>query len=389
VALDHLGFAEAPTSSSIAVVVDGHLELLASRGAPPEVVAALEAVDLARSGWLADVLAGSPAIIDDRADFEARHPGAQVLRLFASGSWAVVPFRYEHTVGLLSVHFARPRPLSRDADHLAVVAAILAAALERARAQAAHLLEVETSLAERDRIARTLSTTLLPPRLPQLPGFTAAGWVIPANDSEVAGDFYDLFAVGDGEWVAILGDVCGKGAEAAAVAALARYAARTVALIDPDPSAIAAVADQALREDSSPLFCTMAIVRYIRAEGAIAVALAGHPPVRCLTASGVRRVGRHGTALGIKGGKSAETVRTPFGPGDTVLLYTDGLTERSRSFDDDALDEDLDGVPDRTAGALVDHVRAVVNDLPADRPDDVAVLAITADERSTGAAGHR
>jgi sigma-B regulation protein RsbU (phosphoserine phosphatase) len=381
VALDHLAFPRDLTGSSIALVVDDHMKVLASRGATRAVIDALESADLRRSDWLLEVLAGTPAIIDDRDDFAAKHPGANVLRLYASGCWAVIPFRYQQTVGLLSVHSAIPQPLSNHADYFALVAAVLAAALERARAQAAHLLEVETSLAQRDRIARTLSTTLLPPRLPSLPGFSAAGWIVPANDGEVAGDFYDLFAVGEGEWVAILGDVCGKGAEAAAVASLARYAARTTALIDPDPAAIAEVADRALREDSSSLFCTMAVVRFNRLESTITVALAGHPQMRCLSPSGIRRIGRHGTALGMSFGGGVQLDTQPFGPGDTVLLFSDGLIERSIPFDDDALDEALARIPDRSAPALSEQLRALALGLPADHPDDIAILAVT-DERS-------
>ena len=100
-----------------------------------------------------------------------------------------------------------------------------------------HLSRLEQAFAERDRIARTLSTTLLPPRLPAPDGFTAAGWVLPAHAGEVAGDFYDLFTVAGGDWIGVLGDVCGKGAEAAAVTSLAvlRRPGRGVGRCPPRP----------------------------------------------------------------------------------------------------------------------------------------------------------
>lgn len=385
-ALEHLRFPGPLTEASIALVIGDHLEILASHGTAPAVVAALEAVDVNRSNWLQHVLAGQAAIIDDRAAFALAHPDAQVLRLFPSRSWAVIPFRYQQTIGLLSVHFANPEPLSTYTDYFGVVAAVLAAALERSRAEAAHLEQVEASLAERDRIARTLSTTLLPPTLPTLPGFEAAGWIVPAHGAEIAGDFYDLFAVGDGEWVAVLGDVCGKGAEAAAVAALARYAARATALIDPDPLSIASVAHRALQQDSSPLFCTMAVVRYHRPTGTIGVALAGHPQLRRITPTGVERVGRYGSALGISGGAGVNLTTHPFGDGDILLLFSDGLVERARDFDEDDLDDALARLAPSTAAGLAVDLRNLAAGLRLDRPDDITILAIeavpVAEERS-------
>jgi sigma-B regulation protein RsbU (phosphoserine phosphatase) len=292
----------------------------------------------------------------------------------------VIPFRYEQTVGLLSVHFTTPQPLTAHASYYALVAALLAGSLERARAQeeqVEHLRAVEAALAERDRIARTLSTALLPPRLPALAGFSAAGWLLPADGGEVAGDFYDLFAVEGGGWVAILGDVCGKGAEAAAVAALARYAARATALTDPNPAAIASVADLALRNDSSPLFCTMAVA-HLRPQGAeLEVALAGHPQIRCVGPGGIERIGEHGSPLGIRDGSGVrvDTKRLPVGA--TVVLFSDGLIEHSSAFGDDELDAALGAIDEPDAESICERLRTIAADLAPDHPDDIAVLAIT------------
>ena len=378
-ALANLRFPRPPSDASLAVVVDGHLRILASVGAPPEVVAALERVRLDRHDWLHDVLAGEPALVEDRDEFARAFPDAGVLRLYRSGSWAAIPFRYEQTQGLLSMHWSDRQSLVAHRDHLVLVAETIASALERARAQAQqaqHLAEIERAWAERDRIARTLSTTLLPPRLPRLPGFEVAGWLVPASSDEVAGDFYDLFSVRDGDWVAILGDVCGKGAEAAAVTSLARYAARATALDDPSPPAIADVANRALNEDSSDLFCTMGVARYSHERSAIDVTLAGHPQARIIGRDGVRRVGRHGTALGLFAADYGAE-RHGFGAGDTLLLFSDGLTERSRDFDDDALDRTLASWVGCGAAEVAERIRLLVLELRADRRDDVAVLAIS------------
>ena len=378
VTLDGIDTPAFPTTASVAIV-DGehHLRVLAARNAEPGSIRALERVDLRSSSWLGEVLAGTPAYVDDRDQFAEEHPEARVLFLYPSGSWAVVPFRSEHAVGLLSVHYLAPQPLSTHSLYFSLVAELLATSLQRAHAleqQQEQLDVLRRAYAERDRIARTLSTTLLPPKLPALPGFSLSGWLAPAHDGEVAGDFYDVFAVNDG-WVAILGDVCGKGAEAAAVTSLARYAARATALDQPDPAHIVAVADHTLLEDPSDLFCTMAVVRYGATSGEIEVTLAGHPQARLLTKGEVRTLGSYGTPLGVAGG-TIRVDRQPFAPGDVLVLFSDGLVERDPTFGEHELDATLTD----WAGLSADAVAAALQDLASNaspkRDDDVAILVI-------------
>jgi sigma-B regulation protein RsbU (phosphoserine phosphatase) len=290
----------------------------------------------------------------------------------------VIPFRHDTTIGLLSVHYLRPAALSAYAENFAVVADVIATALERARARDAlttQLRDLEAAYAERDRIARTLSGTFVPPTLPDLPGFDATGWVEPAADG-IAGDFYDLFQIAGGDWVAVLGDVAGKGAEAGAVTALARYAARASALSDPDPAAIAEIANRTLYEDSSDLFCTIGLVRYAAAEQTIDVTLAGHPQARLLYEGRVERLGHPNLALGIEL-TNYQTSRYPLPAGATVVLFSDGLTDRAHSFSDDDLDDFLATVESDCAAKVADNLRSLVHRLPADHPDDVAVLAVS------------
>ena len=166
----------------------------------------------------------------------------------------------------------------------------------------------------------------------------AAGWVLPASDDQVAGDFYDMFSVHEGDWVAVLGDVCGKGAEAAAVTSLARYAARVTALDDPDPARIADVANAALLDDQSDLLCTMAIARYHRDTGLLDIALAGHPQPRLITAEGeVRRLGRFGALLGL-GPTGVHPISHPFPAGASLVMFSDGVTDRNEELDEVGLD---------------------------------------------------
>jgi serine phosphatase RsbU (regulator of sigma subunit) len=375
-ALDELDLPERPTSCSIALVQGNHLRVLADRGATPQSIRAIERADLTASPWLADVLTGAPALVDDREAFAADHPGAGVLHLYPRGSWAVLPFRSDATLGLLSVYFIDPQPLTDLRWCYALIAEIVANALERAVAeerQARQLVELEAAFAERDRIARTLSTTLLPPTLPTIPGFEASAWLLPARGDEVAGDFYDLFPVGEGDWVAVLGDVCGKGAEAAAVTSLARYAARATALHDPDPARISDVANTALVRDPSDLFCTMVIVRYSSALGELAVTLAGHPQARVVSDGEVALVGTFARPLGYATAPS-EVVRVPFRPGDVVALFTDGVVDRNPALDEAVLERLLAG--GGTAGEVAERVRCHLESLPVERPDDAALLVL-------------
>ncbi len=365
-----------PTTASVAIVHGDRLRIVAARGATAETIEALEQIDLSTSPWLGDVIAGRPAIVDDRDRFAAEHPDARVLTIYPAGSWAVLPFRSESTTGLLSLYWYESQPLTELARYFSLVAEILATALERAQAEEdrqTHLARLEHAFAEADRIARTLSTTLLPPQLPELSGFSAAGWLMPAHD-EVAGDFYDLFSVPGGDWVAVLGDVCGKGAEAAAVTSLARYAARATALADPDPPHIAEVVNRALVEDESDVFCTMGVVRFAHARDAVDVTLAGHPQLRLLH-QGVTRVGRYGSVLGYATQPPAVD-RHPLPPGAAIVLFSDGLIERNPDFDEDELDALLAAAPEGPAEVLAAYVRERILAVPAVRHDDLALLVI-------------
>jgi sigma-B regulation protein RsbU (phosphoserine phosphatase) len=377
IALQALKLPEPPTTCSVAIVEHDSLRILAAQGAAPATIKALEHIDITASPWLGRVLAGHPTYIDDRAAFAAEHPRARVLSIYPSGSWAVVPFHVGEHTGLLSVHYWEAQPVSRHRSYLELVTEILAVALERAQGdeqRSENLHRLEQALAERDRIARTLSTTLLPPVLPDVDDFTLSAWLVPASDDEVAGDFYDLFA-SDGDWLAVLGDVCGKGAEAAAVTSLARYAVRVTALDDPDPTHIATVADTALGSDSSELFCTMALARYTAKNEMLEVVLAGHHYVRLVTGTTVTRLGTPKPPLGLNLGPYVST-RVHLPRSASVVLLSDGLVERSSTFNEDELDYLLGHCLSRNADDIAQAVKAAVLDLVPERADDLTLLVI-------------
>ncbi len=195
-------------------------------------------------------------------------------------------------------------------------------------------LEHSREHGERSAIAATLQAALLPPPLPSIPDlaiaarFRAAGGV-----DTVGGDFYDLFPVAGepSSWLVVMGDVTGTGPAAAAITAVARYAARTASLYEREPSAVLARLNDVLVQDGERRrVCTAVCVLVEARPGAatITVACAGHPPPLRVDAAGVTEpVGTAGTLLGaFPDGSWTDTTLT-LATGETLLLYTDGVTD--------------------------------------------------------------
>ena len=157
---------------------------------------------------------------------------------------------------------------------------------------------------ERTRIAHTLQAELLPDRLPEIPGVVLAARYRAAGElNEVGGDFYDVFPRSETDWALVVGDVSGKGAEAAAITALARYSLRTAAMEEGAPSAALRRLNQAMLSDGTSQFATV-VLAYISAaaDGGldVRVALGGHPPPLVLRADGsIEAPGRYGVLLGM------------------------------------------------------------------------------------------
>ena len=235
------------------------------------------------------------------------------------------------------------------------------------------------------RIADTLQRSLLPAALPEIPGLDAAARYSPMGDGvEVGGDFYDLFAAGP-SWVAVIGDVCGKGVEAAALTSLARHSIRALARDDPLPSAVlerlnaAIIAERGLE----PRFSTVACARLVP-EGpgiAVTVSSAGHPPPLLVRAGGrVESVGRPGTLLGPFPKVRAHDDTAQLAPGDALVLYTDGITEArgpEGDFRPDLLPTLLHRTAGRSAGAITAAVEEAIVTFEAGAPrDDLSLLVL-------------
>jgi serine phosphatase RsbU (regulator of sigma subunit)/anti-sigma regulatory factor (Ser/Thr protein kinase) len=189
--------------------------------------------------------------------------------------------------------------------------------------------------AERDarKVAHALQSELLPPALPDIPEIETAAWYRAGMlEQEVGGDFYDVFETGPGRWMAVIGDVCGKGPEAASLTALARYTLRAVGRDPREPSAALRTLNSAILEQRSDRrFMTVAAVGILaEPDGhAITVSCGGHPLPLLVRASGeVSEVGAVGTLLGVYPDPRLADRSVELAPGDALVLFTDGLDER-------------------------------------------------------------
>lgn len=235
-------------------------------------------------------------------------------------------------------------------------------------------------------VAATLRTSLLPERLPRIPGMELAGVCRPADPSVIGGDFYDVFPASDGSWFVVMGDVCGKGPAAAAVTAAARHTIRAEAAHDADPARILHQVSDALYSQSgnhaSTRWCTAALARMTPTEdGALLhISCGGHPLPRVLRADGtVEHAAQPGTVVGLVPDGQRTTVTTQLASGDALVFFTDGIIE-ARQGKELFGEERLDAVLARSAThSAEDLIAAVLGQL--DRPDvvqrdDAAVLVV-------------
>jgi PAS domain S-box-containing protein len=239
---------------------------------------------------------------------------------------------------------------------------------------------------DRSRIAQTLQRSLLPPRLPEIAGIELAGRYRPVGEGiEVGGDFYDLFEMGDDNWAVVIGDVCGKGAEAAALTALVRYTIRAIATADKLPSEVLQLLNDAiLRQRTDNRFSTVAYARVSRDGPGLRVELTsgGHPlPVLVRAGGGVETVGRPGTLLGVVPDPTLYDVAVDLAPGDSLVFYTDGVTEAGAPHNL-MTDADLAAIVERCdcdgAATLAECLEAAAVEASGGDPhDDIAIVALS------------
>jgi PAS domain S-box-containing protein len=287
------------------------------------------------------------------------------------------------SVGVLTVGWQRPgrRPTREEWSLVEALAQRIALAVDSA------LL-----YQERAYVARTLQQSLLPGSLPSMAGADVAAEYVPAGEGmEVGGDFFDVFAVGEhDEWALVIGDVCGKGAEAAAVTALARYTLRAVTTRSPSPAAtLATLNEEILRQMPEPRFLTAAIGHLAIAPdggGRLRIASGGHLPPLVLRAAGAPDVAAcEGMLIGVEPGARAVDCTLELAPGDAIVLYTDGITEArvDRPLSPEELAAALQPALADGAAAIARAAVELAERQARGRAlrDDVAVLALRLTER--------
>ena len=298
-------------------------------------------------------------------------------------AWAGLPIRDQEgtVVGALCVADHAPRTWSTS-DLAAAETLALLASVELALRAAVALGAEQTAL------ARTLQAILLPERLPEIPGLQLAVWhSAGAEGVDVLGDFYDAFPSVPGSWGVVVGDVCGKGVSAAKSTALARYTLRADAQRRTRPSLILAGLNQALldwpADDQRFLTAIYATVRPRLAVTSVRISSAGHPLALIRRADGqVKAVGQPGTLLGLVAEPELYDTRQLLRPGDSMILFTDGVTEArshvNRDFyGDDRLVKLVGGLRDmsaaRMAAAVIKSITAFSGGVVG---DDTVVLVM-------------
>ncbi|MBT0993771.1 SpoIIE family protein phosphatase [Cellulomonas sp. DKR-3] len=255
------------------------------------------------------------------------------------------------------------------------------------REMLATMRRAEESEARALQLAQTLQQTLIPPAPPHIPGLDVAAAYRPAGDGRhVGGDFYDVFQVATDDWVVVLGDVQGKGAEAAVVTALARHTVRAAAVDHASPSDTLRVFDQVLRRAETERFCTVVLVRLRRRDGVwrATVACGGHP--RPLLRRPGRRpepVGEHGSLIGLLSEVRFTDTEVTLGPGDALVLFTDGVTEARQRRGTLYGSGRLEDVVDEHRGSAADVTEAILAAVMTyqrdDARDDIAVVTVAVD----------
>ncbi len=262
-----------------------------------------------------------------------------------------------------------------DLDLATFVAGRIASSLENRR------------LAEQQRlVADTLQQSLLPRSLPEVPGFEVAVRYWAAGEGiTVGGDFYDVFALDDGTWAFVVGDVCGTGPSAAALTGLARHTIRDSAWHGDEPCAVLEALNRSILRADTNSFCTAVYGHLAVNDGdaTLHVVCAGHPLPICVDAGGARAIGGPGTLLGVFAETNFSEATVTLDEGDAVVFFTDGTTDvpaphgltdeefrqlvQAAAADADSAETIADGIR-----ARLDHV------LPFDRrDDDIALLVLT------------
>jgi len=232
------------------------------------------------------------------------------------------------------------------------------------------------------RLAKTLQQTLIPPTSPKIPGLQVAAAYRPAGlGDEVGGDFYDVFQIADGDWVVVLGDVCGKGVEAAVVTSLVRHTVRALAVTERSPRDLLHHLNAILLSSDPDRFCTLVVIRLHHDERGweVTTSSGGHPlPLLLRPGQPPTPLGEPGMIVGAFDSAHFAEATMLLGKGESLFLYTDGVTEARRDGDLFGEERLLQALAAPVAlPELIQQVLDQVLDFQRHLPrDDIALLAI-------------
>ncbi len=309
---------------------------------------------------------------DEGADLE-------FLRSLKARSAITLPLKARGRVtGALTLGVAwsgrRYRP--RDAQFAWILSGRVALALDNSGL----FSDLERAEAARAEIADTLQRGLLPPPLPHIPGWSLAAMYRPAGaENEVGGDFYDAFRIAGG-WMLVVGDVTGRGAQAASITALARYTLRTAAILTDDPVAALATLNRALLARRGTALCSVAALALSEDPSQpVRIAVAGHLPPLLVDGGGVSEVAPAGPVLGAFADGKWRIGHSQVEPGQQLVVVTDGIIEAEGGegrFGEERLRTHLTGadspahVVQRLEGALHVFTEGALD-------DDAAILVVS------------
>ncbi|MER5970575.1 GAF domain-containing SpoIIE family protein phosphatase [Streptomyces sp. NPDC002055] len=381
--------------ASVTIVDRDRIWFKAQQGLPPGISEIVREAGLCASA----ILDGRPYVVTDarRDPRTARHAlvrGEPGVRFYAA---APITSSGGHRLGTVNIMDTRPRRIGdRELATLADLAAVVMdelelrlSAMRTLRVERDMRIRVETERARLAHLASVLQRTLLPPALPRVPGLDVAAHYEIASADQVGGDFYDLFPLGGRRWGFFLGDVCGKGPEAAALTSLARYTLRSAAVHNPDPVAVLRILNTVLlheQQGDDPRYCTV-LFGLLAPDGdgfAVTLAGGGHPPALLLRREGTVEPLHPpgGQLIGVLPDPHMARITVRMRPGDGLLLHSDGLTEARTPgggmLGEEGLRKHLAGSRPAAAGAdgVLTDLRKLLVGLDARLWDDTALLAL-------------
>jgi PAS domain S-box-containing protein len=248
---------------------------------------------------------------------------------------------------------------------------------DRKRAEA-HALGSEAQCQQERATSTLFQQSLLPPRLPTVPGLSFdAVYETGVDDAQVGGDWYDAFRLIDGRVLLTIGDVSGSGLSAAVIMGIVRQIMRGIAQLHAEPALMLDAADRALRLEYPEVFVTAWVGILDLVGRTLTYTAAGHPPPLLVEANGdVRELNHRTLPIGLRQGHQGHAATVALSHGSALWLYTDGLIEAAHNIEDGT--RRLHEVASRLGSAKIAHPAATIRRLviPDGSPDDVAILVV-------------